>query len=55
MAFVKITEQSSLYNDLEQKSIHEILTDINTEDQKVAVAVGQAIPQIEKLDLFYPT
>ncbi|MFT3995509.1 MAG: N-acetylmuramic acid 6-phosphate etherase [Dysgonomonas sp.] len=49
MAFVKITEQSSLYNDLEQKSIHEILTDINTEDQKVVVAVGQAIPQIEKL------
>ena len=29
MAFVKISEQSSLYNDLEKKSTREILTDIN--------------------------
>lgn len=49
MAFVKISEQSSLYNDLEKKSVHEILTDINTEDKKVALAVEKAIPQIEKL------
>lgn len=49
MAFIKITEQSSLYDDLENKSIHEILTDINTEDQKVALAVQKAIPQIEQL------
>lgn len=49
MSFTKITEQSSLYNDLEQKSIHELLTEINTEDQKVALAVEKAIPQIEKL------
>lgn len=49
MAFVKISEQSSLYNDLEKKSTHEILTDINTEDKKVALAVEKAIPQIEKL------
>ncbi|WP_071147891.1 N-acetylmuramic acid 6-phosphate etherase [Bacteroides ihuae] len=47
--FVKISEQSSLYNDLEKKSIHELLEDINTEDQKVAIAVQRAIPQIEKL------
>ena len=39
MAFVKISEQPSLYNDLEKKSTHEILTDINTEDKKVALAV----------------
>ena len=49
MAFVKISEQSSLYNDLEKKSVLEILTDINTEDHKVADAVQTAIPQIEKL------
>ena len=49
MAFVKISEQSSLYNELEKKSVLEILTDLNTEDHKVADAVQKAIPQIEKL------
>lgn len=49
MAFVKISEQPSLYNDLEKKSVGEILHDINTEDKKVALAVEKAIPQIEKL------
>ena len=49
MAFVKISEQSSLYNDLEKKSVREILEDINTEDHKVADAVQKAIPQIDKL------
>ncbi|MEF9923729.1 MAG: N-acetylmuramic acid 6-phosphate etherase [Muribaculaceae bacterium] len=49
MAFVKISEQPSLYNDLEKKSVLEILTDINNEDKKVALAVEKAIPQIEKL------
>ena len=49
MAFVKITEQPSLYDNLEEKSVREILQDINTEDQKVALAVQKAIPQIEKL------
>ncbi|MBQ2491688.1 MAG: N-acetylmuramic acid 6-phosphate etherase, partial [Muribaculaceae bacterium] len=49
MAFVKISEQPSLYNDLEKKSVLEILTEINQEDHKVADAVQKAIPQIEKL------
>ncbi len=49
MAFIKISEQPSLYNDLETKSVHQILTEINQEDHKVADAVQQAIPQIEKL------
>lgn len=49
MAFIKITEQPSLYDDLEKKSIHELLVDINTEDKKVAIAVEKAIPQIERL------
>ncbi|VBB47951.1 putative PTS component; possibly regulatory [uncultured Paludibacter sp.] len=49
MAFIKISEHPSLYNDLDKKSVREILEDINTEDQKVALAVKKAIPQIEKL------
>lgn len=49
MSFQKITEQESLYHDLEKKSVHELLTEINQEDQKVALAVQKVIPQIEKL------
>ena len=49
MAFEKITEQSSLYNDLEKMSVHDLLVGINKEDQKVALAVEKAIPAIEKL------
>ena len=49
MSFIKISEQPSLYDNLENKSIHELLVDINREDQKVALAVEKAIPQIEKL------
>ena len=49
MAFIKITEQSSLHSDLEKKSVRELLEGINAEDQKVAIAVQNAIPQIEKL------
>lgn len=43
------TEQTSSYDNLETKSTHEILNDISTEDHKVAEAVAQAIPQIERL------
>ena len=49
MAFVKISEQPSLYDNLEKKSVHELLTEINQEDHKVADAVQRAIPQIERL------
>lgn len=49
MSFIKITEQSSLYDNLEQKSVLEILTEINKEDQEVALAVQKTIPEIEKL------
>ena len=49
MSFERITEKSSLYNDLEKKSVLEILTEINQEDHKVADAVALAIPQIDKL------
>lgn len=47
--FIRITEQPSRYNDLEKKSVREILEEINAEDRKVAEAVQKAIPQIEKL------
>lgn len=49
MAFIKISEQSSLYDNLQDKSVGEILKEINQEDQKVAIAVQKCIPQIEKL------
>ena len=51
MSFIKITEQDSLYNDLEQKSVRELLEDINAEDRKVALAVRETIPEIEELVL----
>ena len=51
MSFIKITEQDSFYSDLEQKSVRKLLEAINAEDQKVALAVQKAIPQIEKLVL----
>ena len=43
------TEADSLHNNLEQKSIRELLLGIHQEDQKVLPAVYAAIPQIEKL------
>ena len=45
----KITESPSLYHDLENKSVGELLKDINDEDHKVAEAVRKALPQIEAL------
>lgn len=47
--FNKITETSSLYDSLENMKTQEILENINREDQKVAEAVGRAIPAISKL------
>ncbi|MDO5665197.1 MAG: N-acetylmuramic acid 6-phosphate etherase [Bacteroidia bacterium] len=49
MSFIKITEQSSLYDNLDKKSVLDILTEINQEDQKIALAVQKTIPEIEKL------
>lgn len=49
MTFIKITEQESPYLDLQNQSVHDLLSEINNEDQKVALAVKKAIPQIEKL------
>lgn len=49
MAFQKITESESLYDNLDQMSVRGLLEGINNEDRKVAIAVGREIPKIEKL------
>ena len=49
MAFQKITESESVYDNLDQMSVRELLEGINNEDRKVAIAVGREIPKIEKL------
>lgn len=49
MTFIKTTEQTSNYDDLDQMSVQEILASINKEDQTVPMAVEKALPQIEKL------
>ena len=43
------TEQESLYKDLDQMSVLELLTNISTEDQKVPQIIAKQIPKIEKL------
>jgi N-acetylmuramic acid 6-phosphate etherase len=45
----RITESPSRYDHLERMSTRELLTNINAEDRTVPVAVGEAIPQVEKL------
>jgi N-acetylmuramic acid 6-phosphate etherase len=46
---MKTTESDSLYNNLETQSIHALLIGINQEDAKVAEAIKNCIPAIEKL------
>lgn len=45
----KVTESNSKYRNLEKMSVHQLLVNINTEDQTVPLAVEKAIPQIEAL------
>ncbi len=49
MDFIKTTEQDSLYDNLENMSINNLLININKEDKTVPLAVEKALPQIEKL------
>lgn len=49
MSFKKITEKPSTYRHLEKMSIHDILSNINKEDNKVPKAIKKAMPQIEAL------
>lgn len=43
------TESSSQYENLEHKSVHELLAAINTEDKSVPSAVEKVLPRIEEL------
>lgn len=45
----KITEQSSLHRHLEKMSTLELVSAINSEDKKVAIAVEQELPKISQL------
>ena len=45
----RITEQSSLYDHLEEMSIEELTAHINTENKKVALAIEEALPAINRL------
>jgi len=49
MEYKKITETPSNFDHLEQMDTLSILTHMNEEDQKVALAVAQVIPQITQL------
>ena len=44
----KTTESTSKYNQLENMSVQELLTNINKEDELVPKAVAESIPAIEK-------
>ena len=46
---LSLTEQPSLYDHLEKKSVAELLRDINAEDKKVPLAIEAVLPQIEEL------
>jgi N-acetylmuramic acid 6-phosphate etherase len=46
---IRVTEQESRYNDIDQMSVLEILKGINAEDKTVPLAVEKSIPQIERL------
>ena len=45
----RVTEQSSAYDNLQEMSIHDILTGINHEDSLVPAAVAKVIPVMEQL------
>ena len=49
MSFDKITEKSSNYNHLENKTVKDLVSIINKEDHSVAKSVGKNLDKIEKL------
>ena len=49
MSFDKITEKSSNYNHLENKTVKDLVSIINKEDQSVALSVSKNLDKIEKL------
>jgi N-acetylmuramic acid 6-phosphate etherase len=46
---IRLTEQPSKYDNLETKTVAELIRDINAEDKTVAFAIEKALPEIEKL------
>ena len=50
-SFIKITEQNSNYNDIENKSVNQILKEINFEDLSVAKNVEKELGSIEQVIL----
>ena len=46
---MKVTESTSLYDNLEQMDVNSILQNINREDKKVPQAVEKVIPEISAL------
>ena len=49
MSFNKITEKSSNYNHLENKTVKDLVSIINKEDQSVALSISKNLDKIEKL------
>lgn len=49
MEFRKITEETSLHDRLDEKSVEILLHEMNEEDSKVPLAVAAAIPNINRL------
>jgi len=49
MSFDKITEKSSNYNHLENKTVKDLVSIINKEDHSVAMSVSKNLDKIEKL------
>ncbi len=49
MSFDKITEKSSNYNHLENKTVKDLVSIINKEDHSVAKSVSKSLDKIEKL------
>jgi len=46
---MRVTEQSSKYENLDRMAVRDILINMNNEDKSVPLAVEKCIPQIEKL------
>ena len=47
MKFRQVTEENSLYDNLEHQPVRDLLRDINREDHRVADAVEACLPQVE--------
>ena len=49
MDFIKITEQDSNHNDLEKKSVKDLVECMHKEDNNALDAVQKVLPEITKL------